>query len=647
MRSKLIFCLLGLALIATMALTGCFGSSSDGDNYVPVSGTTIKGSISTVATSMRADLKAVVAPTSAVISFNYIDANGNPVPLVSGINVTFNGTTATYEFSVNIPLAALQYRNFLLIATPNVGDPIEGIIPFDPTGETAVTAPPINPNDAGPVAFVKLMAKAGTPNVGMGDVLSIYTPADIKAMINTANMTTLVARFKEREQAMEQMRTEFSAQATNIQKLMNYSAQLARDPEYMGFDNREKFEAAMKAKAAELGLPYDAMAAIDAMESQFIGSGLPTPASQPALNFDNLSNASEQKRELESLNLALQYFAGVLNNGDLNTIRSRFMTAADAFFAQIMTGNPPQPGTTNHPFFILDEAREIIFTQLGTVVKGVILVKPADMQTLGQLGATATPEQIIANKKALFALVIGRINAEYANLTGAPTAAAEKEKFIQALAALTSIVMAGVNDQPVQPGTVGNTTISGSISATTNASMRAVVVPPTSATVNFCYLDANGNPVTIMTGFVITFTGNVANYEFKVNIPAAALQYRNFLLIATPNTGDPIEGVIPFDPNSETNITAPAIDPNDAGPVAFVKLMAKAGAPNVGMGDVLSIYTPADLKAMIETANMTTLVAKFQEREQAMEQMKTEFSAQATNIQELMNYSAQLARDPE
>jgi len=140
---------------------------------------------------------------------------------------------------------------------------------------------------------------------------------------------------------------------------------------------------------------------------------------------------------------ALTYFAGLLNKSELNEIKARFVTAAGSFFTQRMAGTQIQPAA--HPFVILDEARVVIFETLGgenNAVNLQILVKDTDMQGLGQLGDMPTPEQIIEHKKALFELVIGRINAQYANLAGAPTDATEKARFIQALAALASIPIA-------------------------------------------------------------------------------------------------------------------------------------------------------------------------------------------------------------
>ncbi|PKL49939.1 MAG: hypothetical protein CVV42_04575 [Candidatus Riflebacteria bacterium HGW-Riflebacteria-2] len=442
MRSRISIFLLGLALIATMCFTGCaLGGDDDDDNNVVDTGgsTTISGSVTTdSSSSLREGLRAVSA-NSATLGFYYLNNAGEQVAIRTGIPVTFIGTSANYSFGVTIPTEALQKRNFLLIAVTDTNETIEGVVPFNPSTETTVTVPPIDPNHAGPVALAKAAAAAGVPNIDMGNALSIYTPAEIKAMINTANMTTLLTRLQEREQAMTQLKTDFAEHAAKIQLLMDYSFQLARNPDYMGFANREKFEEAMQAKAVELGLPVDAMSAIDTMEGEFIGSGLPP---KTGVDFDKLSQATEQKRELEMLGNAMTYFAGLLNKSELNEIKAKFVTAADTFFTQTMAGTPIQPAA--NPFFILDEARKLIFEALGgdnDVVNASILVKEADMQGIA-IGEMPTPEQIIEHKKALFALVTTRITAQYANLVGAPTDATEKAKFIQALAALASIPMA-------------------------------------------------------------------------------------------------------------------------------------------------------------------------------------------------------------
>jgi len=101
--------------------------------------------------------------------------------------------------------------------------------------------------------LAKAAAVAGVSNIN--SALSIYSPAAIKAMINTANMTTLVTRLQKSDQAIQEALAGFADQAAKIQQMMDYSFQLARNPDYIGFANREKFEAAMKAKAIEPGLP--------------------------------------------------------------------------------------------------------------------------------------------------------------------------------------------------------------------------------------------------------------------------------------------------------------------------------------------------------------------------------------------------------
>ncbi len=444
MRSRIPIFLLGLALIAT-ALTGCsiFGGDDDGDVYSSGGATTIKGSIST--TAGGASLRALAAPTSAIITFNYLDDTGALVPIVTGISVTFSAGTANYEFSVMLPTAAQQRRNFILQAKTNTDETIEGVVPFDPTTETSVTVPPLDPDDAGPVAFIKLCANPtnGIPNVGMGDILSIYTPADLKAMIDPttglpkADMTNLVTQFKAREQAIRTAMTgTFSAQAALIQKLMDYSAQLARDPQYTGFENREKFRAAMEAKAKELGLPTEAYNAFDATTTD-VWEDLPTPPSNPT-GFTNYGDAREQNRELEDLGLALQYFAGLYTDktAEINAIRTRFLTAVSTFYTQTMAGQPPAMGGQGHPFLILDEAREIIFAKLWAEAKTKILIQQSEM---GQMQFEM--EAIVAHKAELYATVVAKINANYAKLTGAPTDAAQKVIFIKHLATLASIPM--------------------------------------------------------------------------------------------------------------------------------------------------------------------------------------------------------------
>ncbi|PKL44647.1 MAG: hypothetical protein CVV41_04590 [Candidatus Riflebacteria bacterium HGW-Riflebacteria-1] len=456
MRSRITIFILGLALLATMAITGCslFGDDDDDNAYDP--GTKITGSISTTG---GGSLRAQGAPTSATLTFSYIDDNGQlvSIPFVTGNTVTFTGTTAIYDFRVIIPAAALLRRNFVLTATPDFGDPIKGVIPFDPATEMDFKVDaPITPDDAGPVAFVIAATKEGIPNVALGDVLSIYAPVDLKAMINLdgtlkPDMTTLVTQFKTRETAIQTAMTgEFAAQATLMKQLMDYSAQLARNPEYIGFANREKFRAAMEAKAKELGLPTDAYNAYDATTTD-VWADLPKPPSAEATEFENYGGAREQTRELENLGLALQYFAGLYTDKatEINAIRTRFLTAATTSFTQTMAGTPPAMGGQGHPFMILDEAREIIFAKLWNEAKTKILIQQSEMGTM-QLEMAA----IIEHKAELYAKVVVKINTHYASLSGAPTDAAQKTIFINHLATLASIPMMSNQQQPgdQQPG---------------------------------------------------------------------------------------------------------------------------------------------------------------------------------------------------
>ncbi len=445
MRSRISIFLLGLALLATMAITGCaiLGDDDDDDVYSSGGNTTISGSISTTGGS---SLRAQAAPTSATVTFNYLDDNGNLVPIVTGINVTFSNGTAQYTFSVTLPTAAQQRRNFILQALTNTNETIEGVVPFDPTTETSVTVPTIDPDDAGPAAFVKLCANPTykIPNVDIANVLTIYTPAQIKAMVNAdgtpkSELTDLATQFKARDAAIQTAIGQFSTYAAKIQQLMDYSFQLARNPDYIGFANREKFVEAMKAKATELGLPLDAFNAIDEATTD-IWDKLPSLPD----DAKNYGDAQEQNRELENLGLALQYFAGLYTDKttEINEIRTRFLTAATTNFTEVMAGDKPEMGGQGHPFMILDEAREIIFAKLWADAKTKILIQQSEM---GEMQFEM--EAIIAHKAELYATVVAKINTHYASLTGAPADETQKAIFIKHLATLASIPMLS-NQQP-------------------------------------------------------------------------------------------------------------------------------------------------------------------------------------------------------
>jgi len=419
--------------------------------------TTISGSIST--TAGGGSLRAQAAPISAIITFYYLDNTGDlvPIPIVTGNNVTFSAGTAEYTFSVTLPTAAQQRRNFILQAVTNTNETIEGVVPFDPTTEISVSVPPIDPDDAGPAAFVKLCANPtyGIPNVDIANVLTIYTPAQIKEMVNAdgtpkADLTNLATQFKARDAAIQTAIGQFSTYTAKIQQLMDYSFQLARNPDYIGFANREKFVEAMKAKATELGLPLDAFNALDKATTDIWDK---LPMDDMPDNVKNYGGAQEQNREMENISLSLQYFAGLFTGeaAQINQIRETFLTKAAAFFDLVLAGPPPAMTAPEHPFVTLDLARTIIFNKLGNVVKEKILVSNEDMQEF--IGPPPVPqpgvppvqpsfEDMIAHKTAIYEEVVKRINENYPNLTGAPTDATEKAKFIQALATLASIPMA-------------------------------------------------------------------------------------------------------------------------------------------------------------------------------------------------------------
>jgi len=199
---------------------------------------------------------------------------------------------------VTIPTEASQKRNFLLIAVTDTNDTIEGVFPIDPA-EIGTTPEPqaFDPNSAGPAAMVRVAAKAGVTAIDMAPARSLYSDEEIKAM-SAAQMTTLVTRLREREQAMIELKTEFTEYAAKIQQLMDYSFQLSRNPDYMGYDNHVKFEEAMQAKAVELGLPIDARSAIDTMEVSFIGSDLPP---KEGIDFGTLSRQAKKNASWKCL----------------------------------------------------------------------------------------------------------------------------------------------------------------------------------------------------------------------------------------------------------------------------------------------------------------------------------------------------------
>ena len=176
------FVLAFLFLTAAVFTSGC---GSSGGSSVGTSSTAVRLSGTVSASDSVSSLKQTLRGNSgkAIVDLYYINDAGTRIALTNGNNsFDVSGNEANYDFSAFIPTEAINKKNFVLRAV--IGNQaIEGIIPFDPNIEKTIQAQKITPEHIGLVQLAIKSAQEGIPNINMTDVLSLYTPADIKAML--------------------------------------------------------------------------------------------------------------------------------------------------------------------------------------------------------------------------------------------------------------------------------------------------------------------------------------------------------------------------------------------------------------------------------------------------------------------------------
>ncbi|MDD3001262.1 MAG: hypothetical protein PHF29_05870 [Candidatus Riflebacteria bacterium] len=414
--SQLHFVLAFLFLTAAVFSTGCGGSGSD-----PIGGGSdsasvrLSGKISTsdASTSLREGLRGA---GTALVDLYYIDGAGAPVPLTNGNSFNVTGNEATYDFSAFIPSEAINKKNFVLKAV--IGNQtIEGIIPFDPNIEKTIQAPKITPEHIGLVQLAIKSAQEGIPNINMTDVLSLYTPADIKAMLLQngnpgSDMTNLVNKLKQKEAQFLAATNALSAeQARKIEALMAYGNTLSRDPRYIGFENRDAFKAAMDAKAEELGLTPEAQMKFDEVSLMFIGSGIPTPPISNPQNFAQfVQSAAFSVQELingqdDPQSVIVNYFTNIYSNdSDIVALKALFISKKQIFYGYLLQGISPNPQSLDNPIRVIEELRRKVFAKVdpGAALLGNPDLMSASPQTtiqaiaanLTQLSLPVTQEEI-------------------------------------------------------------------------------------------------------------------------------------------------------------------------------------------------------------------------------------------------------------
>lgn len=378
--SHLSFALAILISTAAVFTSGCgsSGGSSGGSGGASSTAVKLSGTVSASDSDSVSSLRQTLRGNSgqAIIDLYYINDAGTKIALTNGNNsFEVSGNETDYEFSVFIPTEAIDKKNFVLTAV--IGNQtIEGIIPFDPNIEKTIQAPKITPEHIGLVQLAIKSAQEGIPNINMTDVLSLYTPADIKAMLQNgvpgSDMTNLVNKLKQKEEQFLAAANALSAeQARKIEALMAYGNTLSRDPRYIGFENRDAFKAAMDEKAEALGLSTEAQMKFDEVSLMFIGSGIPTPPISNPQNFAQfVQSAAFSVQELingqdDPQSVIVNYFTNIYSNdSDIVALKALFISKKQIFYGYLLQGISPNPQSLDNPIRVIEELRRKVFAKV-------------------------------------------------------------------------------------------------------------------------------------------------------------------------------------------------------------------------------------------------------------------------------------------
>lgn len=407
--SHLSFALAILISTAAVFTSGCgsSGGSSGGSGGASSTAVRLSGTVS--ASDSVSSLKQTLRGNSgkAIVDLYYINDAGKRIALTNGNNsFDVSGNEANYDFSAFIPTEAINKKNFVLRAV--IGNQaIEGIIPFDPNIEKTIQAQKITPEHIGLVQLAIKSAQEGIPNINMTDVLSLYTPADIKAMLQNgfpgSDMINLVNKLKQKEAQFLAAANALSAeQARKIEALMAYGNTLSRDPRYIGFENRDAFKAAMDAKAEELGLTPEAQMKFDEVSLMFIGSGIPTPPISNPQNFAQfVQSAAFSLQELingedDPQSVIVNYFTNIYSNdSDIVALKALFISKKQIFYGYLLQGISPNPQSLDNPIRVIEELRRKVFAKVDP---GAALLGNPDLMSASP---HTTIQAIVANLTSL------------------------------------------------------------------------------------------------------------------------------------------------------------------------------------------------------------------------------------------------------
>ena len=377
------FCLffLGLALVFS---TGCGGGGGSGSTLPNVSAgnTTLSGSILLTDPTDTNSLRAAKAPTEASISLYYITAGGLEVPLKQGVTAQIAGGKANYSFNFDYDAVASARRNFILKARLNNDQTIEGVVSMNP-GDKTVEAPPITPFDNGMARFVKEAAIKGNPDVSVGDLMSMFPPKVIFDL-SDADLRSLAQEFVNRETRIQSITTAFGDDVVDkLAKLREFAYEAARDirdfmakyPELLSpTEMRERYEEMMRNRASTLGLPPDALRAIESIDLQLvqnIGDMTGTMNLPPEFvsEFNGMGLAAEARSRMELLSQTLKVFA---TYSDIAELIKSFDLALAHLYAIVQESKPENLDNfmyVDPAILIFEKARFIIFKDLGLLEK--------------------------------------------------------------------------------------------------------------------------------------------------------------------------------------------------------------------------------------------------------------------------------------
>ncbi len=497
------FCMLflGLALIFS---TGCGGGGGGGGSSLlptPTAGTTtLSGSLLLTDPTDTGSLRAVAAPSQAILSLFYVTSGGLEVPLKQGVIAQISGNSANYQFNFDYDAIAGSRRNFILKAALDNGQIIEGVIPMNP-GVKMVKAPPITPLDTGMARFVKEAAIKGNPDVSIGDLMSMFPPKVIFGL-SDADLKALASEFVDREAKMQTLSSSFGGEvAGKMSQLREFAFEAARDiREFMAkypemvtpAEMRERYEKMMRNRAQSLGLPSDAIKAIENIDLKLV-QGIGDKAGGMSLppdfinDFKGMGLAVEARNRMELLSQTLKTMAAYANIAEL--IKA-FDIALARMYEVVQMQRPENLDGfmyVDPAILIFEKARFIVFKDLGLLEKTEdsppllfeLMPRPEDFGPIysqppvdfnddtvwilpypgkddpafaaglrKMMIQTEDPTQIANMHKLLLSNLMGRINENFGRLkfAAAPTGDA-RSKFVEALAVLLA--------EPMDPSVFG------------------------------------------------------------------------------------------------------------------------------------------------------------------------------------------------